>query len=98
MRWGQWPSVRREEDKTEENVASKCSQPEKNRVDQATGEAGNIFDGGNGWGKNSAPTLAPHTLVIPRGASMTMTEESTAFPMRGNYLRQGKQRKPYTGR
>ena len=73
-----------EEDKTEEDEARNRYQPERNRVEEATGEVYIIFEGGNNWGNNSAPLSAPHTLGIPGGDGVTMTQHDTAFPEEGH--------------
>ena len=59
-------------------------QPARNPVEQATGEVETIFSGGNGWGNESVPPSVPHTLGIPRGASMMITQQATTLPAGGN--------------
>ena len=59
-------------------------------MEQATGEVEKIFWGGNVWGNNSAPPLAPCTLGIPRGAAVIITQQVTTLPAGGNAPMTGK--------
>ena len=52
-------ATKRKEDKTEENAARNCTQPERKPVEKATGEVENIFGGGTSLGNESAPLSAP---------------------------------------
>ena len=58
-------------------------------MEQATGEVEKIFWGGNGWGNNSAPPLAPCTLGIPRGAARRLTKQTNTFTAEVNAPRAG---------
>ena len=45
-------------------------------MEQATGEFDTRFGGGNGWGNNSAPLLAPHMLEITGSTEVMMTQQA----------------------
>ena len=55
-------------------------------MEQATGEVDTIFGVGNGWVNDSAPLSDPHTLRIPGGAAVTITQQETTFLADGHAL------------
>ena len=50
-------------------------------MEQATEEVNTIFGGVNGRGNDIAPPSAPHTLGIPCGSGLIMTQQVTMFPV-----------------
>ena len=78
----------REEEKIDRNVEGNCSQPARNHV-----------GGVHGWGNENAPSSAPRTLGIPRGADGRLTQQATKLSVEGGmHQGQGQQLRTYTGR
>ena len=67
-------TAKRKEDKTEEILAMKRSQPERNLGYQSTGEVYTIFRSGNGWGNVSALPSDLCTLGVNMVPAVMMTQ------------------------
>ena len=74
----------RKEEEAKDNLARNCTQRARKPVEQATGEVETIFVGVNGWGNESAPPLAAHTMGITGDAAVMITQQATTFPAGGN--------------
>ena len=46
---------------------------------EETGEVDTILGGSNSWGNDSAPPSAQHTLGIPGGDGLAMTQQAMTF-------------------
>ena len=75
---------KRKEEEAKDNLARNCMQRARNPVEQATGDVETIFVGVNGWGNESAPPLAAHTMGITGDAAVMITQQATTFPAGGN--------------